>query len=80
MMQLKCFTVSTNDRGSIGEVIVNAVNPFLRENSGTEIESVDINMAGSFHKAVVLVSYQVEDPKTAEEEPQKRAYKKSSEK
>ena len=62
MQQLKCFTVEggATFKKDIGDAIVEVVNPFLAANPGAEIESVDIEMHGSFHKAVVLVSYEVD--------------------
>lgn len=65
MQQLKCFTVQAGPtfaagKQEIGEVICDTVNPFLASHEGTDIESVNIEMAGSFHKAVVIVSYEAE--------------------
>ena len=62
MTQLKDFTVEggATHKKTIGEAITDAVNPFLASHEGSKIESVNIDMGGSFHKAVVMVSYEVD--------------------
>ena len=61
MRQLKSFTVEGGGTGvEIGKAVADAVNPFLAELSNPKIESVDINLSGSFHHAVVLMSYDAE--------------------
>lgn len=61
MRQIKSFELTGGGPSkAIGQVIEEHVNPFLADHENAEIESINIEMAGSFHKAIVVVGYDVD--------------------
>ena len=79
MQQIKSFTITASpthrgdEKKNLGSAISETVNPFLAEHPDAKIESVNTDMASSFHKGIVLVSYEV--PEDSEEGKRKRSRK-----
>lgn len=57
MKQIESFKVEGTQTKDMGSQIKSVVNPFLAAHPEATIESVNVDMSGSFHKALVIVSY-----------------------